>query len=148
MEKNVDILLNDLREKIISSGILTITTNTECYKWDIIKNKKGDGIYLGNSKYNKVLISKIHDLISEHSLVSFIFRNFTDQNHPRTKEPIKEIWGYILYWNKYDELTLHKSNSRELFDSLTTNHKTGEYITPELEVVYCGGDKIFGWDYN
>lgn len=70
---------------------------------------------------------------------------FDDKNK---NKPLMKLYGVGVY-NHNDKFTLNKFNANELLKACTINARTGEPITPEKNVIYCGfedGDVICGFD--
>lgn len=163
----------DIVEKYLEhdwNHVLLVTECGNCYEvcimkykgkmFDILKdNKDDDEIDISNeipSKLNYVYENGYNNLIGfikrqllSHSALGVSFKTHVTKENKINENALIKVFSGVIFVDNNSKLCFEQANAKDVFDSYTTNAKTGEKIKPDKNIIYCGKDKddfICGFD--
>jgi len=123
-----------------TSSIITVSNDKgDCEEWDAARN--GDEIVYGTeTRHNEIFRRHLLDLILGSKEVSIVLRSFTDVKDKRTGWPFKELRGYYITHERYndiDKIIMNQLTAEDIFSASNMDHRTGKSLKPEESVIYC-----------
>ncbi len=133
-------LISELSKYIYTDGHITLASpGGHSEKWDVRKKKDG-GLFFGQNKYADLIFSARITRLANEGRVGLILRSHTD-NKDDSGHPVQELRGYEIWTEQHfgkSIITFRQISVKELADACETDAQTGEKLSPEKTIIYCG----------
>ena len=142
----LDILMEEIRKKLIVNAIFNITFTKNNYinsfNWCLL-SETFKFYPMDNNIQNRHIEEFILSLLRDGNVLTVILKNNTGQIYKGKN--ICELWGYrLVILNNI--CSLQYISDEEMFRYNTTNFD-GSKLLPDESTIYCGPEgKIFGWE--
>ncbi|MDT7888828.1 MAG: hypothetical protein RQ885_07615 [Desulfurococcales archaeon] len=109
----------------------------EIVNWDATRIGKDLVVYGANPGLWPEFYPWFRDSLSKSRVITILLRSFKKEIDEASGLPIKEIRGYIVYFED-NGIRYYQLSAKELLEAYTKDPETGERIEPEPAVIFCG----------
>lgn len=139
MPADVSPVIEEITKRIYTTGIVTIASEDGAESWDVKKEKKGRALFWAKHAENFPL--RLRSLLTKYRKLAMIIRSFLRERHGPTGLPLKELRGYVI-WFDGEKVRLRMLKLNELISACDTDAFTGKPLPAEEAVIYCGTDGV------